>query len=105
MLQGSWLIDMAFLIYQPIPSFGVMDLAEPENVMVGTLIFAWHMIVCMLGKVPSQYYINIPQPSHAFQSPLRCIRISYSFVLQYSTLSFISLLYVSIPTIFSFTSC
>ena len=50
MLQGTWFIQIGFLLYNPIPGSIPWNGDEPESVMKVTLIFAWHMIGCILGE-------------------------------------------------------
>ena len=57
MLQGTWFIQIGFLLYNPIPGSIPWNGNEPESVMKVTLIFAWHMIGCILGKFFSDLII------------------------------------------------
>ena len=52
LLQGTWFYQIAFTLYPPSnKEVTTWDLEEMENIMVVTLIYSWHIIGCMMGKI------------------------------------------------------
>ena len=49
LLQGTWFYQIGFILY-PLDGMGKWALDDTENIMATTLIYAWHMIGCFLGR-------------------------------------------------------
>lgn len=60
LVQGTWFHQIAFSLYSvssPDASGykpGVMNLTEPENIMVVTLMYSWHLIGCAVGRFTNE---------------------------------------------------
>lgn len=51
LLQGTWFFQIAFILYNPIPGATPWNPEDPENLMVATMIFAWHAAAVLVFMV------------------------------------------------------
>ena len=42
-VQGTWFIQVGYILYNPLPGAEPWDQEDHDNILLGTMIFAWHM--------------------------------------------------------------
>ncbi|XP_074662502.1 transmembrane protein 45B-like [Tubulanus polymorphus] len=60
-LQGTWLIQIGYILYYPSPDASGWDGENHEQMMITTIIFGWHMLIILIaiitiGAIVSRFF-------------------------------------------------